>query len=248
MTNHPWDFSIEKTKTALGLSSLVVMNDFEAVARGVPLLSPSDVVAVGGDQKPIAGAPIGIVGPGTGLGIAALVMGADGQYVPVPGEGGHVTAAAQTQREFDVIKILHQKYRHVSVERVCSGKGLVNLYQALRVLDGRNDLPETLEAEEISRRAMESRCPVCAEALDMMMAFLGNVSGNLALTLNAFGGVYLAGGICLQLGEGFMNSRFRAVFEAKGRYEDYLRQVPTYLIRHPYIAFVGLGGVIRANS
>jgi glucokinase len=109
-------------------------------------------------------------------------------------------------------------------------------------------LPETLEAEEISRRAMESRCPVCAEALDMMMAFLGNVSGNLALTLNAFGGVYLAGGICLQLGEGFMNSRFRAVFEAKGRYEDYLRQVPTYLIRHPYIAFVGLGGVIRANS
>lgn len=245
MTNHPWVFSIEETKRGLDLDHIVVMNDFKAVAFGVPHLSAEHIRVVGPARTARSDAPIGIIGPGTGLGVASLIPDGAGGYIAVPGEGGHVTAAAQTQREFDVIKVLHGKYHHVSAERVCSGKGLVNIYEAIKILEQRTDLPERT-AEDISAQAIAKSCPVCVEALDMMMAFLGNVAGNLALSLNAFGGIYLAGGICLQLGEAFMNSRFRAVFEAKGRYSDYLKSVPTYLILHPFVALVGLSAELEA--
>lgn len=244
MTNHPWVFSIEDTKRGLGLRDILVMNDFKAVAYGVPHLSAEHIRVVGPAHPPRGDAPIGIIGPGTGLGVASLVPDAAGRYIAVPGEGGHVTAAAQTQREFDVIKVLHGKYHHVSAERVCSGKGLVNIYEALKILEQRPDLLERT-AEEISAAAIAKTCPICIEALDMMMAFLGNVAGNLALSLNAFGGIYLAGGICIQLGETFMNSRFRDVFEAKGRYSDYLKSIPTYLILHPFVALVGLSAELN---
>lgn len=243
ITNHPWSFSIEETRRTLSLDDLVVMNDFKAVALGVPHLAADQIRAAGPAAKPLPDHPIGIIGPGTGLGIASLVPDGAGGYIAVAGEGGHVTAAAQTQREFDIIDILHKKYRHVSAERVCSGKGLVNLYEAICQLDQKALPPRT--AEEISAMAIAGTCPACVEALDIMMAFLGNVAGNLALTLNAFGGIYLAGGICAQLGETFMNSRFRSVFEAKGRYEDYLRGIPTYLILHPFIALVGLSAHVK---
>ena len=247
MTNHPWSFSIAGLKAELGLNRLIVMNDFEAVALGVPHLLPEQVSPIGPACPVREYAPIGIIGPGTGLGVAALVPDGRGDYIPVAGEGGHVTAAAQTRREYDVIAVLHDKYRHVSAERVCSGKGLVNLYEALRLLEGRADLPD-LSPEDIAARAVGRTCPVCVEALDLMLGFLGNVAGNLALTLNAFGGIYLAGGICLQLGETFMNSRFRSVFEAKGRYEDYLKDIPTFLILHPFVALVGLNATLANRA
>ncbi len=242
MTNHPWSFSIAETQAALGLSHLTVMNDFRAIALGVPHLTTEQVRPIGPKLPPQAQAPIGIIGPGTGLGVASLIWAGD-RYIPVPGEGGHVTIAAQTQREFDVLKTLHAKYRHISAERVCSGKGLVNIYNALRSLEGRDDLPDRTP-EEISAAGLSQACPVCAESIDMMFGFLGNVAGNLALTLGSFGGIYLAGGICLQLGEAFFQSRFREVFEAKGRFNDYLKDVPTFLILHPYVALVGLSADI----
>lgn len=238
MTNHPWFFSIKQTQRDLQLAHLTVMNDFRAVAVGVPHLQPDQTRLIGPDVKPVANAPIGILGPGTGLGVASLIWNGQ-RYMPVPGEGGHVTAAARTQREFDVLKTLYSKYHHISAERVCSGKGLVNLYNAIRTLEGRDDLPERTP-EEISAEAVKGSCPICKEALDMMIAFLGNVAGNLALTLGAFGGIYLAGGICLQLGEAFFKMPFREEFEAKGRFGEYLKPIPTTLILHPYVALIGL--------
>lgn len=247
MTNHPWSFSIAGTKEALGLNHLEVMNDFRAVALGVPHLAPSDIRAVGPDIAPQPQAPIGIIGPGTGLGVASLIWDGRDSYIPVPGEGGHVTAAARTQREFNVLEALKSKYRHVSAERVCSGKGLVNVYNALRILDGREgDFPE-LTPEEISARALDKSCPLCIESLDIMLDFLGNISRNIALTLATFGGIYIAGGICLQLGEDFYTSGFRENFEGEGRYVDYLRKIPTYLILHPYVALVGLANDISRS-
>lgn len=238
MTNHPWDFSIEQTRKALGLSHLTLMNDFKAIALAVPHLGAGDLRAIGPKRTAQEKAPIAIIGPGTGLGVASLVWGETG-YVAVPGEGGHVTMPVKTQREFDVFQALHQKYRHISAERVCSGKGLVNVYNGLRIVDGRTDLPERTP-EEISRAALDGTCPICVEALEMMIAFLGSIAGNLALTLGAFGGVYIAGGICAQLGEAFFTSRFREEFEAKGRFQSYLDPIPTWLIAHPFTAFVGL--------
>lgn len=239
MTNHVWSFSVAETKRRLGLERFHLLNDFEAIALAVPhLREGTDFrTAFAGTAEP--GAPIGIIGPGTGLGVASLVW--DGRdYRTVPGEGGHVTMPAKTQREFDVFQwLLGHKYHHVSAERVCSGKGLANIYNALRGLDRRDDLPD-LEPEQVSARAMDGSCALCVEALDMMLGFLGCVAGDLALTIGAYGGIYIAGGIVQQLGEHFDRSRFRQEFLAKGRFCDYLAPMPVFVIQHDFPAFIGL--------
>lgn len=237
MTNHVWSFSIAETRDRLGFTRFNVINDFKAIAMAVPYLTKKDFRQVG-EGRPVSQAPIGVIGPGTGLGVASLLW--DGRYYQaVPGEGGHVTMPARTQREFDLFRTLRYKYRHVSAERVCSGKGLVNIYNALRILDGRDDLPDRTP-EEISRDALAGTCDACVETLDKMIAFLGCIAGNLALTLGAQAGVYIAGGIVNQLGDYFDRSRFRQEFLAKGRFEDYLAPIPTYVISHEFPAFVGL--------
>lgn len=237
MTNHIWEISISRAKEVLALSEFELINDFEAIARAIPALDVEHIHKIGrGDV--VEHAPIGVVGPGTGLGMASLIW--DGaSYQPVAGEGGHVTVPALTQRHFDIFSELHNKYRHVSAERVCSGKGLENVYEAIRVIDGRNDLP-VLRADEISGRAMNGECEVCTETLDLMVEFLGTVAGNQALTLGAMGGIYISGGIPAKLGDYFFNSKFREKFEDKGRFREYLSRIPTYMVTHPNVAFVGL--------
>jgi glucokinase len=238
MTNHPWHFSQEETRKALGLDVFHLMNDFKAVALSVPHLRDADLHRIGGGAaRP--GGPIGIVGPGTGLGVASLVW--DGRkYVAVPGEGGHVTMPARTLREFDLFRVLiDQKYSHISAERVCSGKGLVNVYNALRILDGRADLPDRTP-EDIGAAAIDGSCALSAEAKQLMTSFLGRVAGNLALTLGTHGGIYIAGGIVGRWGADFDEELFRGEFESKGRFRDYMAGIPTLLIRHEFPAFVGL--------
>jgi glucokinase len=238
LTNHNWAFSIEQTRRALGFDTLQVMNDFEAVALAIPALHDKDIIKFGSGEK-IPGKNIGVIGPGTGLGVAGLFW--DGNdYIASPCEGGHVSVPVRTQREFDVIQnLLSEKYSHVSAERVCSGKGIVNIYDALRRIDNRTDLPDR-DAKEISTAAITGQCAVCAETLELFTGFLGVVAGNLALTLDALGGIYIAGGIPVKLGEYFFTSNFRQRFEAKGRYEVYMKAIPTFLITQPFIAFVGL--------
>ncbi len=248
--NNAWSFSVAETKSALGLERLALLNDFEAIALSVPYLKPEDIRQIGGGKaKPQA--PVGVIGPGTGLGVASLFW--DGtHYRAAPGEGGHVTMPAKTQREFDVFQtLLKAKYSHISAERVCSGKGLVNIYNALRILEdsldrGHNnhcvpnaDMPDRTP-EDISAAALDKSCPLCVEALDMMLGFLGSVAGNLALTLGAHGGIYIAGGIATQLGDYFGESRFYEEFLTKGRFKGYLEPVPVSVILHPFPAFIGL--------
>ena len=238
MTNHPWHFSQDETRMALGLEVFHLMNDFKAVALSVPHLKTADLHKIGGGVVQ-ADAPMGIVGPGTGLGVASLIW--DGaNYCAIPGEGGHVTMPARTLREFDLFRVLiDQKYSHISAERVCSGKGLVNVYNALRQLDGRHDLPDRTP-EEIGAAAIDGSCALCAEAKQLMTSFLGRVAGNLALTLGAQGGIYIAGGIIGRWGKHFDEHLFRSEFESKGRFHDYMANIPTFLIRHEFPAFVGL--------
>lgn len=244
--NLPWKFSCADVSKAFGFERFDLFNDFQAIAMAVPNLKPSETIRMGdGSAQPHA--PIGVIGPGTGLGVASLFW--DGsRYRAVPGEGGHVTMSAMTQREFDIFRTLHYKYRHVSAERVCSGKGIVNIYNAIRILDGRGEeLPERT-GEEISTLAMEKKCDACEESLDLMIAFLGHIAGNLALTLGAFGGIYIAGGIVKKLGAYFYHSRFRKEFLNKGRLRDYLDPIPTFVIQHPYPAFVGLQAEILRDG
>lgn len=240
MTNHPWAFSVTETAAALGLEKLHLMNDFEALARAVPHLKPEDIKHVCGPALPKPDAPKGIIGPGTGLGIASLVWDGAG-YIPVPGEGGHATMAAKTRREFDLFEyLLKHKYHHISAERVCSGKGLVNVYNGLRGLDGLESRTPERTPEEISAAALDGSCALCREALDMMLAFLGRTARNHALTIAAFGGIYIAGGIVGKIDGYFYKSGFAREFIGEGRFTDYMRDIPVYMILHKFPAFIGL--------
>jgi len=239
MTNRAWSFSIDGVKDRLGLDQLKVINDFAAIALAVPRLSDDDRLQVGGGAA-VDGKPLAVIGPGTGLGVSALVP-TDQGWTPLATEGGHVTMAPATGRESDVLAVLRKK-GHVSAERVISGPGLVALYRTIGKLDGGTVEPDITPAA-IMEKAQNGSCPVSAEAFHMFTAMLGTVASNLALSLGALGGVYIAGGIIPKTGAAFALSPFRARFEDKGRFSDYLSRVPTFVITRKMPAFLGLAGL-----
>ena len=228
MTNSHWSFSIEAVRRALGFERFVVINDFTALALAIPDLKSDELRQLGGAAA-VAGTPLGLIGPGTGLGVSGLVPSTEaGRWVALQGEGGHVTLAPGNAREAAVLQVLRERFGHASAERAISGKGLEALHDAVCMLNG---AANALPASEISRRALASTDPQCVETLDLFCAFLGVVAGNLALTLGARGGVYIGGGIVPRLGDAFTNSRFRACFEDKGRFRSYLEAIPVYVIQ-----------------
>ena len=229
MTNCHWAFSIAAMQNALGFERLVVINDFTALALALPDLKPTELRQLGGGAA-VPGAPLALIGPGTGLGVSGLIPGElPGRWRPLQGEGGHVTLAASSVREAAVLQVLRDEFGHASAERAVSGQGLEALYAALCTLDAVTGVPR-LPAAAVSERALAGSDAQCVEALDLFCAFLGNVAGNLALTLGAVGGVYIGCGIVPRLGDAFARSRFRACFEDKGRFRGYLEAIPAYVI------------------
>jgi glucokinase len=166
--------------------------------------------------------------------------GADGWRVIV-GEGGHATLPAINAREASLVAVLRERFGHVSAERALSGPGLVNLYEAVCALDG--EAPATLEPAQVMERAFAddgaARDPQCAEAVTSFASLLGNVAGNLALTLGARGGVFIGGGVVPRLGERFAQLPFRERFEDKGRFRAYLEAIPTWVITAKSPALLG---------
>jgi len=239
MTNHPWRFSIAALQAALGVERLLVLNDFEALAQAVPGLGSADLRAAGGGAG-AAGANLAVIGAGTGLGVSGLVADGRGGWAAVVGEGGHVTLAAGTSREASVLAVLRERYAHVSAERALSGPGLVNLYEALCTLDG--EAAQGLQPADVMTRGMARGAGhdlQCHEALTTFAALLGNVAGNLALTLGARGGLYIGGGIVPRLGTFFDSLPFRARFEDKGRFRSYLEAIPSWVIVAEAPALIG---------
>jgi len=228
MTNHHWSFSIEETRNALGFERLLVLNDFQALALSLPALADADRGQVGGGA-PEDGEPLGLIGPGTGLGVSGLLWSADRRtQIALDGEGGHVSLPAATDEEERVIELLRARFGHVSAERVLSGMGLENLHDALGRLQGG---APALSAADITARALDGSDTLCAKTVSMFCGLLGGVAGNLALTLGARGGVYIGGGIVPRLGAFFAGSAFRERFESKGRMSAYLKPIPTYVIK-----------------
>lgn len=227
MTNHPWAFSVAALQEALGVERCLVLNDFAAIAAALPSLTPADSRRIGGGEA-VAGAPMVVLGPGTGLGVAALVTSETGHPTTIEGEGGHATLAATTEREAAVLAQLRKHFDHVSAERALSGPGLLNLYRAVCTLDAM--VVRDLLPADVTASALAATDPACVEALQLFAAFLGSVAGNLALTLGARGGVYIAGGIVPRLGAAFDALPFRQRFEAKGRFRGYLEHIPTAVI------------------
>jgi glucokinase len=231
MTNHDWSFSQTALRAELGLHTLRVLNDFTALALALPHLPRDELRQVGGGN-PVPGAAIGLLGAGTGLGVSGLLPDGAGGWVPIAGEGGHVTLPAASARERLVMDALVRRHGHASAERVASGMGLLETCQILCEADG-IDASAFNSAAAVTEAALAGHHAQALEALQIFCGVLGAVAGNLALTLGARGGVYIGGGVVPRLGNWFDGSPFRVRFEAKGRFERYLREIPVWVITSP---------------
>jgi glucokinase len=236
ITNSGWLVEGARLEQAFGLDVVRLLNDFEAVAWSLPELQPQDVYPLG-EQRSIAGASMLALGPGTGFGAACLFF-SDGRPFVATTEAGHATLPATSDRETEVIARLRYRFGHVSIERVLSGTGLENLYQALASIDG--VAAPARDAAAITKAALEGNCDVCQATLGMFCSFLGAVAGDLALTFAARGGVYISGGIVPRFADRLIRSSFRKQFECKGRFESYLRDIPTRVVIRPDESFIGL--------
>ncbi|MEC5386350.1 glucokinase [Uliginosibacterium sp. H3] len=243
MTNHTWNFSIEEMRRQLDLEKLEFLNDFTALALSLPHLGDADRRQVG-QGNAVPRTAIGVIGPGTGLGVSGMVPAAKG-YAFIEGEGGHVTLSGQTDEELAVISAIARSFPHVSAERAISGPGLENLYRALAQVRG--IAPRAYEAADISTHATHGTDPLCVATVNMFCALLGTQAANLAVTLGARGGIYIGGGIVPRLGEFFLRSPFRQRFEEKGRFSAYLAAIPTWIITAPYPALIGAAAFLRTS-
>ncbi len=244
MTNRAWTFSISELQRRLGFERLHVVNDFVAAALSVPHLEPDDVVQIGTTGPIPDPKVIGVLGPGTGLGVAGLIR-VGGAWVPLATEGGHATMSPFDDRESEILAVLRREFGHVSAERLLSGQGLSNIHSALGKLEGQASEP--VEPEAITAGALEGTDARMVEAVEIFCLMLGTVASNVALTLGARGGIYIAGGIVPQLGRMFETSGFRQRFEDKGRFRGYLAAIPTFVIIHDAAAFVGLRSLAEAS-
>jgi glucokinase len=238
-TNNPWSIAAEELADDFSISAVRLLNDFEAIAYSVPFLTADDCLSI---DLPEAGPlpeddyMIGILGPGTGLGAVGLKK-VGSQLLPLPSEASHSGFAPETQVQIDVLSILRERFSRVSAERLVSGPGLENIYWALTRIHG--DKRPQLTAAEIFARAKANSESRSSESVHMFFEVLGQVAGDLALTLGAENGIYIAGGIAKRYPELLANSGFRSGFESKGRHRSIMERIPTQLILHPQPGLLG---------
>ena len=225
MTNNHWRFTREHLARQLNLVELKLINDFTAMALGMLYISENEKVSVGGGQS-IDGAARLVIGPGTGLGVSGLVEAKD-DWIPLSTEGGHISFAPTDEVEVELWRTLTAQFGRVSVERILCGQGLLNIY---RVLCQRGDQAILCTTPaHVSLEAVNGRDPMAIEALNRFCRILGSVVGDNVLTLGARGGVYLCGGILPKVQGFLLDSSFRQSFEDKGRFVEYMQQVPVWL-------------------
>ena len=242
LTNHRWSFSAAALRQALGTDAVRLTNDFAAIARALPGLGPDDVRLLGPAFRaaaPDADRTLAVLGPGTGLGVAAVTL-RDGMPTVLQTEGGHASFAPVDDEEIAILGHLAHRFGRVSWERLLSGPGLANIDAALRAIAGANALP--LAPEAITARAAAGSDPLAVRSVEVFCALLGAFAGDAALLYGAWDGVFIAGGIAPTLASELAAGRFRARFEAKGRFSARLATVPTALIVHPFPGLLGAAG------
>lgn len=245
MTNLGWRFSGAQVAKALNIGSVRLINDYEAIAYSVAALGEGDMRDVGAvktvpksERETVA-----IIGPGTGLGVGGYVRAA-GKMTPLVTEGGHMDFAPGDEAEIEILKFLQGRFGHVSVERILSGPGLSILFDAVSAVQGLDEGPR--EAHDITARALKDANSICGQVLSRFCAILGAVAGNVALVMGARDGLLLAGGILPAVGDFLVASPFRARFEAKGRFEFYMRDIPTKLIVQDNAGLMGAAASLVA--
>ena len=238
-TNNHWVITESELCKSFDTEHASLLNDFEAIAYSVPFIGEQELHPIGLPDRVSLEAGdfvVGIIGPGTGLGAAGLIRFGD-TLLPIVGEGSHGGFAPETKLQLDVLTQLRERFDRVSSERLVSGQGLENTYWALSQIHGEKN-PQ-LSAAEIFERNREGNDPRAVEAVGLFFEMLGQVAGDLALTLGAEQGVFVAGGIAQRYPDLLAASRFRSAFEAKGRHRALMEHIPTQLITHPQPGLLG---------
>ena len=235
MTNLGWTFSVESVKNSLGFTSVSFINDYTAIAMSLPKLSEKQLTVIHAGQY-FPAAPRIVCGPGTGLGLAQLVK-VDDYFECLSGEGGHVEFAPANPRQIQLLSALMNKFDRVSAERLLSGQGIVNIYQAIAFIDGKD--PQAYDASQISQGFINKTDSMCIETMEIFYQVLAQFVGNMVLTTGAFGGVYIAGGIMPRIIDFIDYQKFIAAYSHKGRFSDYVLKAPVYLITESQPGLIG---------
>lgn len=235
LTNSAWSFSRAELCSRSGLNSVLVLNDIQALALSVPTLDASDLHRIGGSEAEQTATKL-VLAAGTGMGAATLVW-TGAKWLAVPGEGGHISFAAHTQRDRDLIDLLYADRPHVPVDRVVSGPGLAKLYQGLAELDGVN--AEVLPPNDVLSRGLSHSDAIAEEALELYITWLGRFAGDVALMAGARGGVYIGGGLAPRMVDALSTGLFRRSFDEKGQMKGYLEPIPVYVILAKFPALKG---------
>jgi glucokinase len=243
-TNLPWSISEDRIKKQFRFHRVKLVNDLTATVMAIPLLKKDEFYPLN-QAASIKDRNLALIAPGTGLGKAMLIY-QNGRYVPIPSEGGHADFAPNNELEIKLWQYLHKHYGHVSIERVVSGSGLVNIYNWL-ISSGRfnepgwlaQNLKEIDPARAITEAALTSKDPGCVEALNMFVSIFGAVAGNLALTGMTTGGVFLGGGISPKILSKLKENIFMDAFTNKGRFKDFLEKIPVKVILNDKAALIG---------
>jgi glucokinase len=227
MTNLDWSFSIREYKQALGLKNLLVINDGVAAALATTCVESSQLENIKAGEVEAHGSRLNLI-PGTGFGLGCIIP-QNGGWIPVQSEGGHATCAAVTAEEFEVLKTITQQSGRAVNDKVLSGPGMFNIYQSLAVVRGQK--PLDVDAKEMTRKALEQEDQLCEDALDLYCTLFGRLAGDLALTLNAHGGIYLSGSLMQRIGANRISKGFLKGFLDKGRMTDKVMRIPVNLLR-----------------
>jgi glucokinase len=248
LTNLPWVIDERQLCAALGLSSVVLLNDLTAAAHAIPFLKPAELHTINQGQ-PVQRGNMAVIAPGTGLG-EAFITWESSRYRGHPSEGGHADFAPNDPLEVELLLKLQEQFGHVSYENVCSGRGLPNIYHFLK--EKRYDSEPSWLAEKLTGTDdpvpvivdaalnQASPCKLCVEALNIFVSVLGAEAGNLALKVLATGGVYLTGGIPPRILPFLNKGRFMKAFRYKGRMSDLVAQMPVYVVLNSRVALLGV--------
>lgn len=253
ITNHPWVISRTRIQAALAFDDLELINDFAAQAMAILLLGGDGVVPVGGAlsgsvagerKSGHANRTYAVIGPGTGLGVGALVV-RDGHAFPLETEGGHVSFPPGTPEEIAILERLSAQFGRVSNERLVCGPGLVNIHRALSQIAGED--PGPMQPIDITARAAQGDLR-CMRTVDVFCAVFGAIAGDLVLTTGAWDGVYLTGGLVPKMLHSLQHSGFRQRFEHKGRFSSNMAAVPTLAVVHPQPGLLGTAALARQQA
>jgi glucokinase len=237
LTNRDWTFSAESLRRATGAKRIRLLNDFEALALSLPHLAGADLVQVGGETPAKPAVKI-VLGPGTGLGMATLAPLPQGGWMALPGEVGHITLPVATQEEFDWRGKMSKTGTPFESEDAITGGGMLRMYRAIA------DPPRLATPEAVLQAALAGSDMWAVKALDQFIVWLARIAGDAAMTMQARGGVYLAGGIAPSIAGKLQAGPFRAIFQEKGRLAHVMRPIPIYVIVDRFPALKGCAAAL----